>query len=325
VYDVAPGAGVGKLAAMVGPPDSRLKASCTIPLLPAAAQAGKWSGRSVKYTQFGQLDEESECTDGETFVTSHEYDGYGRPGALKYPAVKGSRLTVEYHYTDMGFLQYLSDRLDGSIYWAASEMNALGQVTREITKNGVETTWQRNSSVGWLLGSTSTAHADGNKVIQKWGYGFDEAGNLLKRSRADALIVPGTEETFTSGSYSWRRGEFAVAGLLRPAVSSWVLFSWCHEKAHNPIAEILVALGLRRKCLCRPDAAVSSGHHNAWQIEHDWRALGARDRRQSGRTGQGSWDLGWGADSLAFVRLLEDHRLDGPALAVAEGDGRVHC
>src|SRR5262249_31938516 len=72
VYDKAEGAGIGKVAAMVSPADSRLNGPCSIPgISPGGAnQAGRW----FKYTPSGDIDEIHECTDGETFVTSYQYD-----------------------------------------------------------------------------------------------------------------------------------------------------------------------------------------------------------------------------------------------------------
>jgi RHS repeat-associated protein len=75
-------------------------------------------------------------------------------------------------------------------------MNALGQVTHELTANGVETIQTRNPSTGWLRASSSTAHADNETLIQQWGYSFDEAGNLRTRTRSDQLNALGSVETF---------------------------------------------------------------------------------------------------------------------------------
>ena len=75
-------------------------------------------------------------------------------------------------------------------------MNAAGQVTDEVLGNGVETVSARNDATGWLLGRTSTAHADGDKMIQGWGYVFDEAGNLRARQRTDGANGVAASETF---------------------------------------------------------------------------------------------------------------------------------
>jgi RHS repeat-associated protein len=195
IYDVAPGAGVGKLAALVSAPDSRLAASCAA--LYGSAADGNRATQSFTYTAFGQVEDVSQCTDGETFTASYGYDPLGRQSLVTYPVVNGRRLSVGYNYTSLGFLYYLSDPTDGSSYWAATSMNALGQVTGEITRNGVKTVSDRNPATGWLMGSSITAQADGNTLIQGLTYDYDVAGNVLSRTRADDVNPVSSTETFT--------------------------------------------------------------------------------------------------------------------------------
>ena len=57
VYDQASGAGIGKLAAMVGPDDPRANGSCSIPLV--SLTDGNRAGKSLSYNQFGDLLEET--------------------------------------------------------------------------------------------------------------------------------------------------------------------------------------------------------------------------------------------------------------------------
>src|SRR6185312_12709334 len=83
-----------------------------------------------------------------------------------------------------------------SVLWQAKSMNVAGQVTDEQAGNGLETVSNRNSFTGWLLGTTATAHADGDNVIQQWKYGFDEAGNLHSRDRSEAAGGPRSTEIF---------------------------------------------------------------------------------------------------------------------------------
>jgi RHS repeat-associated protein len=195
VYDTAAGAGVGKLAAMVSVPDPKLAGPCTIPLV--TVTGGNRSGKSWRYTAFGEVQEVDECADGTSFATTYQYDR-GRQSLVRYPVVGSSQLAVAYHYTSLGYLQYLSDESsDYSVLWQAKAMNALGQVTDEQMRNGVETVSTRNPNTGWLLASTATAHADQDKQIQNWSYGFDEIGNLLTRNRADAVNAATSSETFT--------------------------------------------------------------------------------------------------------------------------------
>ena len=193
VYDKGQ-AGVGKLSAMVSEPDDRLRGNCDAPYgLPSGE---KRAVRSFTYTPFGELQDTVDCTDGDTFVTSHAYDTLGRESVMTYPQVGGSRLAVRYNYTRLGFLHYVDDATDGSLYWAATARDASGRVKSEYTRNGVETTSTRNQATGWLMASRSVSKADGDKLIQNWGYQFDEAGNLRRRLRADDVNASGSEEIF---------------------------------------------------------------------------------------------------------------------------------
>jgi RHS repeat-associated protein len=194
VYDTAAGAGVGKLAAMVSAPDSKLQAGCTIP--GTTMTDGDRAGRSFAYTGFGELATVTECTDGITSATDYQYDPFGRQEVVRYPLIGSSRLAVRYHYTRTGYLRHVTDDADGDVYWAATSMNALGQVTGEYTRNGVVTARDRNPATGWLLATSGVANADGGILIQDWGYGYDEAGNLRGRRRADRINAIHSVETF---------------------------------------------------------------------------------------------------------------------------------
>jgi hypothetical protein len=117
---------------------------------------------------------------------------------VRYPVVNTSQLAVRYHYTSLGYLQYLTDEsTDYSVLWQVKAMNELGQVKDEQMRNGVETVSTINPLTGWLLGSMATAHANNNEVIQNWNYGFDEIGNLLTRTRTDAVNAATSSETFS--------------------------------------------------------------------------------------------------------------------------------
>ncbi|HXU03108.1 MAG TPA: RHS repeat-associated core domain-containing protein, partial [Polyangia bacterium] len=182
VYDVAPGGGTGQLAAVVGAPDSKLNAQCAIPYVDTTG--GNRPGRWMVYTEFGELQDEYQCTDGETFVTSRQYDNIGRIGTVQYPDVNGSRLKVGYHYTSLGFLQFVADETNpsqSSLLWQATAMNAQGQVTDETTGTGVETISTRSPVTGWLLSSYSLAHADNEALVLGRSYRYDQLGNLTQR------------------------------------------------------------------------------------------------------------------------------------------------
>lgn len=193
VWDVAPGAGIGKLAAMVGAAKDG-GGTCEIPHV--SLTEGSRPGRWFEYTQFGEPRDTFECVDGTSYGTSRVFDPLGRVQRLRYPEIEGQRLTVENHYTRAGYLQYVTDAADDGIYWAATDVNALGQVTKQQTRNGVESVSKRNGATGWLMGETSTAHADADTVIQRWAYEYDEGGNLRRRERTDRVNIADAVETF---------------------------------------------------------------------------------------------------------------------------------
>jgi RHS repeat-associated protein len=195
VYDVAPGPGIGKIASVISPPDSRLASPCTIPH--ASQTDGNRSGRSYTYDANGNVGHVDECTDGEVFTTRYSTDPVGRPSTVTYPNTGGSSLTVQYNYNEMGYLNALLDASDQKVLWAAKSMNALGQVTDEYTRNGVETTSDRNRAIGALMGTTSQSVADGNRKIQDWAFTYDGFGNLATRVRTDDLNAGNSFEDFT--------------------------------------------------------------------------------------------------------------------------------
>jgi RHS repeat-associated protein len=182
VYDAGPG-GVGMLAAMVSAPDSRLLAPCD-GIQHITVTGGNRAGRSFRYSPFGELVEATECINGEVFRTDNGYDHFGRHERVTYPEIAGERLTLESHYTVMGHLHYVTDAADDGVYWKVLEMNPSGQITREQTRNGVETV-SRHTPSGLLFARTAVSPADSNRTIQQVAYSYDEAGNLLGRSRAD--------------------------------------------------------------------------------------------------------------------------------------------
>jgi RHS repeat-associated protein len=197
-YDVGAGAVIGQLVAMVGAPDPKFAGDCTIPSGFEGLSGGNRAVKVFGYDEFGQLQQVGECADGANFTTSYQYDSLGRQSQIRYPVINNSiQLAVGYHYTSLGFLQYLTDdSSDYSVLWQAKVVNALGQVTDEQMRNGVETVSSRNPLTGWLLGTTATAHADNEKRIQNWGYEFDELGDLLTRTRTDDVNQLTSQETF---------------------------------------------------------------------------------------------------------------------------------
>src|ERR1019366_4667021 len=103
---------------------------------------------------------------------------------------------VRYYYSSFGFLQYVKDVASGGVYWQAKAVNAAGPVTDEQSGNGVETVSTINPSTGWLLNQTVRSHADADNLIQGLNFKFDEAGNLLGRTRTEPRDMADSSEIF---------------------------------------------------------------------------------------------------------------------------------
>jgi RHS repeat-associated protein len=219
-YDDAPGAGKGKLAAMVSEPDDvRLRGPCDAAYgLPSGE---KRAVRSFSYNALGEVQLVDDCVDGETFSTNHTYDNRGRESVTTYPVVGSSRLSVRYNYTSLGFLWYVSDAADTTLYWAAMARDPSGRVTSEYMRNGVETTTLRNQATGWMQGSQSVSHADNDTLIQNWAYHFDEVGNLRDRLRSDAVNGPTSVETFTYDALNRLHTSTVYVGTESPTVETY--------------------------------------------------------------------------------------------------------
>jgi RHS repeat-associated protein len=234
LYDVGAGAGVGQLAAMVSAPDPRFLGDCATPSGFAGLSGTNRAVKAFSYDQFGEMQQVAECADGTNFTTSYTYDPLGRQSQIRYPVVNSSQqLAVGYHYTSLGFLQYLTDdSTDYSVLWQAISVNALGQVLDEQMRNGVETVSTRNPLTGWLLGTTATAHADNQNVIQNWSYEFDEIGDLLTRTRADAVNPLTSQETFT---YDLTNRLLTASGQTSGGASS---SSWSNSYSYDAVGNL---------------------------------------------------------------------------------------
>jgi len=321
LYDVGAGAGIGQLAAMVSPPAAL--GDCT---MPSAFSGLPGTNRAVKvfgYDQFGGMRQVDECADGTNFTTSYIYDPLGRQSQIRYPVVNGSQqLAVGYHYTSLGYLQYLTDdSTDYSVLWQAKVMNALGQVIDEQMRNGVEAVSTRDPLTGWLRETKSTAHADNEKVIQDWSYEFDEIGDLLTRTRTDAVNPLTSQETFT---YDLTNRLLTASGQTSGGASS---SSWSNSYLYDAIGNLTQKdaqtynYGTSAGCAAGPHAVctVNGGSPYVYDANGNMTSSGSRtvtynasnkvtrivsDPMPSQGNDTGTVDLVYGADANRVVQSL---------------------
>lgn len=110
------------------------------------------------------------------FAVSRGYDPHGRPASLTFP----TGFAVRQRYTALGHLAQVENAANPSVfYWSALQVNARGQVTREVAGNGVVTDRAFDPETG-LIGSISASY-HGAGDVQKLAFGFDAIGNLSER------------------------------------------------------------------------------------------------------------------------------------------------
>ena len=143
---------------------------------------------SFRYTAFGEVEEVTECADGALFSTTYQYDALGRNSLVRYPVVSTSQLAVGVPLHEPWSPVLPDRRFNGLLAALAGKGDECPQpgdrrADAERRRDGVDP----QPVDGLAAGSTATAHADNNTVIQNWSYGFDEIGNLRSRARADAV------------------------------------------------------------------------------------------------------------------------------------------
>ncbi|MGU3404107.1 RHS repeat-associated core domain-containing protein [Methylobacterium brachiatum] len=138
------------------------------------------------YDRAGRLARDVITIGNEQFVTSTEYDQFGRVSKLYYP----TSFAVRNHYDAKGFLVAVSDLRDGNEYWSVRDIDIYGHVTKEVYGNGVVTTRAYNAKD--LRPQEYTSFKAGYGSILEMKLSYDLTGNLKSRSE----LVEHKKETF---------------------------------------------------------------------------------------------------------------------------------
>lgn len=305
LYDVASGAGIGKLAAQVSAPDARLNGACAGPY--GVEVDGKRTARWFTYTPGGQIQQTYECADGETFATTYGYDHVGRTASVTYPQIGGDQLVVGYKYTNLGFLQAVTDSPTSAL-WVAKEIDAAGNVTTEYTRNGVETVTNRNLSTGWAMSSTSVAHGDGERQIQGFSYRYDEAGNLLERDREDAVTPRRSEETFQYDALD----RLLSSSVSLPASGELPAYTAAQSATYYDNGNIQTKNGVSygySGCGGRPHAVCSVGSESTYSYDLNGNVRAGGGRIIGYNVANKPVNIARGAEAVQFIYGADGHRV----------------
>ncbi|MFL0810700.1 MAG: FG-GAP-like repeat-containing protein [Agarilytica sp.] len=127
-----------------------------------------------QYNSDGYQDEYSVEIAGVSYTTATHYDDLNRVKGITYP----SGFTYQNEYNSYGYLDRV-EKLDGSMLWQLSALDALGNHTQYSYGNGVTT----NQSFVPESGFVETITASGNGfTVMNHQYGFSPLGNLEFRT-----------------------------------------------------------------------------------------------------------------------------------------------
>lgn len=150
LYDTAPN-GIGKLHSETGPLGNT---------------------KTLSYDSLGRATNVNTTIESTSFDVATSYDSLSRVESITYPQSTKYPfgLTVDYAYTDVasdgtdGFLKTVSNNVDGTVYWEATEQNAAGQLTDIMLGNGVNTSYNYDPETNRVSGIQSGTTIGGHDI-----------------------------------------------------------------------------------------------------------------------------------------------------------------
>ncbi len=121
---------------------------------------------------------------GETYETQTYYDDLNRPVGIAYP----TGFTVVNHYNNYGYRHQVSNGMDESTLWTATEADARGNITNSEHGNGVETVREYNADTGFV-NSIFAEKGSNNLLVQNQDFTYDVLGNLTFREDQRVQMV----------------------------------------------------------------------------------------------------------------------------------------
>ena len=140
------------------------------------------SSYSYIYDGYGRIKEKHTAIGDNTFTTAYTYNADNKIKTVSYP----HNLNVRYDYDASGIMTAVSNSDSACPYWTLTELDARGQVEKEMFGNGIATTTAHTPQTGTVKSIVTPG-------IQKWEYAFDAAGNLISRRDLGRNLV----ETFS--------------------------------------------------------------------------------------------------------------------------------
>ena len=177
--------------------------------------------QTFSYDEYGRPTRTEVTVGFETYTTTTDWDRYGRPQAIHYPAPSGATpFIVKNHYDRKGFLYRIQNEVEHEMLWQAIEIDDYGRVVKEDYGNDVETINTFDVESGELVNITSKK-SRGRRIFDLT-LEYDPVGNLLNRRERVQNITEnftydplGRLTSASRGREVTMRYEYDAAGRIR--------------------------------------------------------------------------------------------------------------
>lgn len=127
--------------------------------------------RTYFYDSLSRIAKTILTINGNDYIHTIDYDDSSRPKIETFP----SKLAIENHYNDLGFLVKIDNAANGERYWQLNSLDAMGHITSETHHNGLTTNYRYDPKTQYLT------HIKTDK-IQDLHYSYDYLGNIKNRN-----------------------------------------------------------------------------------------------------------------------------------------------
>lgn len=141
--------------------------------------------KEYHYDEFSRLKSTRETIEGNSYQTYFEYDNNGRLAKMTYPY---NSYSIKYDYNNFGYLHDIREEKGNNLIWKAEDINAKGQLVKQLLGDGSNSTFTYDSNTSELVGIRTENYYTG-ETIQSFNYEYDLVGNLVSRSDLRTGIV----------------------------------------------------------------------------------------------------------------------------------------
>ena len=129
------------------------------------------SSYAYSYDRYGRLVNKHTVIDDKEYETTYTYNTESQVETIRYPG----NLCIKNVYDACGIQTSVQNADNQKVYWKLQELDARGQIEKEVFGNGLVTTTMHDAKNGTISSIVTPG-------VQNWAYRFDAIGNLIMRN-----------------------------------------------------------------------------------------------------------------------------------------------